>query len=1046
MTKIFVFILTTLLSADLFSQTLPKSQSQAKWQQKVDYNIEVSLDDTTQTLTGFEKITYYNQSPNEITEIYIHLWPNAYKYRTTAYAKQELENGKTNFHFTDPQNRGWIDSLDFKVNGEKTSWNLTTDIDIAIIKLTKPLQSGQSIEITTPFVVKIPNVFSRMGFEDGVYCITQWYPKPAVYDVNGWNPMPYLNQGEFYSEFGKFEVSITLPKDYLLAATGQIQDQKEKEWWLARSKNLNAKHFAEGETKTLKFVQDSVHDFAWFCSKEFMSDKSEVTLSDGQKVETWIFAKAKDEKDKPKGIEYVDEAVNYYSEKVGNYPYSIVQVVITPLKAGGGMEYPTITNCASIDKTTIIHEVGHNWFYGILGSNERDYPWMDESFNTYYENRNSKENKKQIEPGQTLNISQILGQIDQSTFLYKYTGRKNMDQAGNLHSAEYTDNNYGAIIYAKNPLAFAYLQGYLGTEKFDAMMHAYYEKWKFKHPLPNDFKSHAEDFTNDTLSWFFEGVLGSTKKLDYKIVSAKKGQLKIKNNGSLVAPFPITQILDDSTKNNLWVKGFNGNKTIDTNSLNFPASKESANLIYRIDADKQTTDLYRQNNTQVVKGNCKTCAIIILQPIANLENENAKQIFWSPIYAYNVYNKSMLGLAFYNSLFPQKKNEYVFMPVYSFNTNDVNGYANYWHNFYKEGKIRNIQLGFKSARFASKGVFYNSSDEKYIALLDTAQKYNGIRSYYGGITYEKFAPFMSIHLKPKKIRSSIEQQIELRYIMVNEQAQDRGYLYQFGSDHYGTGEVKYTYINPHALYPIAAKAFIQSGLHNITFNKIGFEWNQGIKYKDGKKAAEIRIFSGGFLFDKIDAAGSKDDYYSSRTFYQAGAKNGSNDFTYDEAMIGREKSLQNIANPANAGNASSENLYGRQILASDAGFRNFASVGSSRSFLSALNLTIPAPIPVPIGIYADFSYWQSPGTYTLVNGVAGFTYIYSGAQMNLTYNGGIYVRVIKNVLSIYVPLVSSKDVKSTWDTNGYNSFFSRTSFVFNLNKINPISLIRDLKL
>jgi hypothetical protein len=520
----------------------------------------------------------------------------------------------------------------------------------------------------------------------------------------------------------------------------------------------------------------------------------------------------------------------------------------------------------------------------------------------------------------------------------------------------------------------------------------------------------------------------------------------VKNSGTLIAPIAITKMLDDTSKSTIWLPGFEGTKTIDLTTLNFPASKESANLIYRIDGEKQTTELYRQNNTLVVKGNCKTCAAIKLQPIANLENDNAKQIFWSPIYAYNVYNKSMLGLAFYNSLFPQKKNEFVFMPVYSFNTNDVNGYANYWHNFYQEGKIRNIQVGFKSARFATKGVFYNSGDDKLNALLDSAMSNTGTRSYYDNITYEKFAPFIAIHLKPKKLRSSIEQQIELRYIMVNEQAQDRGYLYQFGFDHYGTGEVKYTYVNPHALYPITAKAFIQSGLHNVTFNKIGFEWNQGIKYKDGKKSAEIRIFSGGFLFDKIDAVGSKDDYYSSRTFYQAGAKSGSNDFTYDEAMIGREESLQNIANPANAGNSGSENLYGRQILASDAGFRNFASVGSSRSFLSALNLTIPAPIPVPIGIYADFSYWQSPSGYTWISGVAGTTSVYYAPKMNLTYNGGIYVRVIKNVLSIYVPLVSSSDVKSAWDTNGYTSFFSRTSFVFNLNKINPISLIRDLKL
>jgi len=1040
MNKFFVYSILTLLSGHLFSQTLPKIQSQAKWQQKVDYFIDVTLNDTTQTLTAFEKIVYHNQSPDTITEIYIHLWPNAYKSRTTAYAKQELENGNTNFHFTDPQNRGWIDSLDFKVNGEKASWNLSTDLDIAVIKLTKPLQSGQSIEITTPFVVKIPNVFSRMGYEEGIYCITQWYPKPAVYDVNGWNPMPYLNQGEFYSEFGKFKVNITVPKEYLLAATGEVQDKKEKEWWLARSKNVKAKHFADSETKTLQFIQDSVHDFAWFCSKEFMSDKSEVLLSNGNIVETWIFAKTKDEEHKPKGIEYVNEAVKFYSEKVGNYPYSIVQVVITPLKAGGGMEYPTITNCASIDKTTIIHEVGHNWFYGILGSNERDYPWMDESFNTYYENRNSKENKKEVEPGQKLDLSNIMGQIDQYTLLYKFIGRKNTDQAGNLPSAEFTDNNYGAIVYAKNPLAFAYLQGYLGDEKFDAMMRGYYEKWKFKHPLPNDFKSHAEEFTQENLAWFFDGVLGSTQKLDYKMISAKNGQIKIKNNGSLIGPLPITQILGNNEKNTKWISGFSGTKTIDINSLNFPSSKEAANIIYRIDGNKQTTDLYRQNNTKVVKGNCTTCAAVKLQPIANLENDNSNQIFWAPIYAYNTYNKSMLGFAFYNSLFPQKKNEFVLMPVYSFNTNDVNGYANYWHNFYSEGKIRNIQVGFKSARFATKGLFYNSGDD----TLNSYVKNYG--SYYGNITFEKFAPFIAFNIKPKRARSLIEQQIELRYVMVNEQAQDRGYLYQFGSDHYGTGEVKYSYFNPNALYPTTAKAFIQSGLYNVTFNKIGFEWDQRIKYSKGKKFAEIRLFSGGFLFDKIDAVGSKDDYYSSRTYYQAGAKSGNNDFTYDEALIGREESLQNIANPANSGNTGAESLYGRQILFSDAGFRNFASVGSSRSFLSALNLTIPAPIPVPIGVYADFSYWQSPSGYTIISGVAGTTYNYYPSKMNLTYNGGIYVRVIKNVLSIYVPLISSNDVKSAWDINGYTSFFSRTSFVFNLNKINPISLIRDLKL
>jgi len=235
MKKFFVLLVLTLLQAHLFSQTLPKKLKQANWQQKVDYTIQVALDDSLHTLSAFE---------------------------------------------------------DFKVNGQKVNWEFTQDIDVAILHLANPLNPGEKLEITSPFKVKLPAVFSRMGYEEGVYCVTQWYPKPAVYDVNGWNPMPYLNQGEFYSEFGKFDVSITLPKNILVAATGQVQDPSEKEWWLERKKSATASHPAVGDLKTVRFIQDSVHDFAWFASEKFMASNSEVTLSNGQVVETWIFAKA----------------------------------------------------------------------------------------------------------------------------------------------------------------------------------------------------------------------------------------------------------------------------------------------------------------------------------------------------------------------------------------------------------------------------------------------------------------------------------------------------------------------------------------------------------------------------------------------------------------------------------------------------------------------------------------------------------------------------------------------------------------------------------
>lgn len=1015
MRKFLLLIVITQVSGQLLSQNLPKSVNQAKWQQKVAYNINVILDDSLNQLKGFETIQYTNNSPNSLTEIYMHLWPNGYRNRNTAFARQHLENGKSDFYFAPPEQRGWIDSLHFMVNGKSVKWQLTQDIDIALLNLNQPINPGQTVEISTPFVVKIPGIFSRIGYDEGLYCITQWYPKPAVYDVNGWNPMPYLDQGEFYSEFGSFDVRITLPKNYVLAATGLVQEESEKLWWLGRSADASLEHPSLNETKTLRFLQDSVHDFAWFCSKDFKVAHSEVPLNNGKKVDTWLFSKTQNRDGKLSGIEYINEAVTFYSEKVGNYPYALAQVVITPLKAGGGMEYPTITNCQRIDKTIIVHEVGHNWFYGILGSNERDYPWMDESLNTYYEGRNKSETKKSKTGVSTAvtkkGFSISAENFNQEDLLFGYSCRKNIDQAGNLNSVAYTDNNYGAIIYAKNPLAFGYLQSYLGNAIFDAMMQAYYENWKFKHPLPGDFRQHAEQFTVKNLSWFFDDILGSTKKQDYKMVAAKEGFIRVKNKGELIAPLAITQILNDSTRTTRWVEGFKGSKSIDLYALDFPSASQSPNLIYRIDGEKSMLELYRQNNTAVVKGWCKSCANIKFQPLVKLENENSAQIFWLPVYAYNIYNKHMLGMAFYNSIFPQKKNEFVLMPLYSFTTKNVNGYAQYWHNFYTSGKIRNIQVGFKVARFASEGLVYNY----YYPMLNTT-----FPSYHTSISYFKLAPFVSVNLHPKNRRSGIDQHIQARYVMVNEALSADFFIQELGnaSGMYGIAELSYHYNRPMILYPAQFNVQFQKGIHNVIMNRLSADFTQSFLLNDKKKLASIRVFGGLFLGDNSNTTLRGNDVFD-RSRFTMGGTLGSNDYLYDATMFGRANSDYNT-------------VLSHQVLLRDAGFRNFVNMGNTSNWITAVNLTLPFPIPVPIGVYGDLSY--------------SYSFMIPNPKYNTCYVGGIYIQIIREIAYIYVPLVSSKNVEDAWDNNFVDNVYKRTSFVLNLNKINPISLIRNLKL
>jgi hypothetical protein len=994
MKKSFLFAFLLLFASILFAQQKAKILTQASWQQHVSFTINVTLDDINNVLKGNISMVYTNNSPNELKEIYMHLWPNAYKNRNTAFAKQHLENGKTAFYFAKPEEQGSIDSLNFLVNNIAVKWSLTNDIDIALITLNQPLKTGENITISTPFYVTLPKVFSRLGHEKQLYCITQWFPKPAVFDVNGWNPIPYLDQGEFYSEFGSFDVSITVPKNYVVAATGNLQNEEEIQFL----NDLAAKSPIEFDTipvssnnfKTLRFLQDSVHEFAWFASKEFNVRKGEVKLQNGKTIQTWLFAKNVNDN----GIDYINEGIKYYSNHVGNYPYNLAQVVITPLEAGAGMEYPTITNCGSIDRTTIIHEVGHNWFYGILGSNEREHPWMDESINTYYENRCSQEKiDNSSEKGLNKDIIKDLFNLDmegfgQARLLYAIAARKNDDQAGNLPSTSYIDFNYGAIIYAKNPLGFYMLQNYLGNEKFDAMMQAYYEKWKFKHPLPNDFRNHAETFSGKDLSWFFDDVLGSTQKMDYKMISHTKDSVTIRNKTGLRVPFNVS----DNKNNTLLSEGFKGTKKFEIRNSNF----EFQNIV--IDQKTNSIDLYRLNNSLK-----KPFSIRFLPA---LENPNKRQIFCIPLYAWNNYNQSMLGVHLSNDVFPMTKTEISFTPLYSFTTNDWNGYLNLAKNIFPKqgGTYKKVKIGLNMARFATIGLYDNDGT--------------------ANLTYEKVAPFIELHFKQKNDRSLFSNVLKLRHVTVLENKQNSGYFNNWNNQSISAFDITHKFKHDLKTYPSSANVNLQIGTINYTFGRISADFTQGILYNDKGKTATIRLFAGTFLDNK--SSNNYTDISQSRSYFQAGGTTGKFDYFYDEAMFGR------------AENNQQQTFLARQVINRDAGFRNFVGIGSSNTWLTSANLTLPFPFKLPIGFYTDMVFWEkssnSPQTGT------------TSFETSFTYSGGVYISIAKNIFQIYLPFFASQDVLEAWELSHLNHPFERASFILNLNALNPVKIIKEAKL
>ena len=608
-------------------------RSEKYFQQDVTYDIEVTLNDSNKTLSAFEKLTYKNNSKDTLNFIWFHLWPNAYKNDSTSLANQLLRLGSTRFLYTKEEDRGYIDSLDFYVEGVKAKWEFHPDwVDVAKINLLKPLLPGKKIKIETPFFVKLPRVVSRLGHTGKHFEITQWYPKPAVYDKDGWHPMPYLNMGEFYSEFGTFDVKITLPENYRIMATGDmVNGEKELAWLDSLShvgdslKNLTkkelSKYFKENKskknkkkkskeedsvkiypTKTIHFRQKNVHDFAWFSDPNWIVQKGELQLDDStRKITLWSMYLPKNAWLWRKSIKYLHDSGLAYSRFYGDYPYNHISAVDGDMSAGGGMEYPNITvisrsGSEDLLEYVIMHEVGHNWFYGVLGTNERDHAWMDEGLNEFtgirfwgkkYLDRNGRfvfidqiQNKLGIGKNVDMSYAQYAS--------YSIGATSNDAQPLSISSNEnYLYKNYGQN-YSKVAVMMRYLMHYLGEKKIDLIMQDYYNSWKFKHPGPSDFRSFFNKHLDEDIDWFFDNMIDSTTYIDYRI-SKKSGKYQLENLGSFDAPVEIAfyNKFNDEIKRT-WVKPEQKIYVLNT--------PENCSKVI-IDPDQYMPDIDRTNNT-----------------------------------------------------------------------------------------------------------------------------------------------------------------------------------------------------------------------------------------------------------------------------------------------------------------------------------------------------------------------------------------------------------------------------------------------------------------
>ena len=984
----------------LFSLIVLNSRAQitrqAAWQQTVNYSIEVMLDDQNHILRGFETMEYINNSPNTLGEIYIHLWPNAYKNDQTAFAKQMLENGETSFYFSKDKDRGYIESLDFFINGKGTTWAFDiTNQDIAKIILNTPLKPGEKCLISTPFLVKIPTIFSRLGHDGQTYNLTQWYPKPAVYDINGWNPIPYLNQGEFYSEFGSFDVKIKLPKNYIVAATGVLQDESEISFRNDKGKNTGVieNTYCKTPFKTVQFKQDNIHDFAWFASKNFGILKSSIEIG-GKTIETFVYSQKTGDLIN-NNTDAIKTALTYYSENAGNYPYSHASVVKSELKAGGGMEYPMITVCDILNQEVIIHEVGHNWFYGILGSNERRYPWMDESINSYFETDAMKPTTLSKQTNKRQNFINNANDFGMDVLAINAT-RLNTSQAVGLHSADFTDLNYGTMVYGKGSLIFKHLKAVMGDDDFKDAFKAYFETWKFKHPLPGDMQDVFEKTTGKKYDWFFNDLINSNEKLDIKFKSVKVGKdgfykIILKNNYPNM-PVPVTLFSGKVELSTFIVEQ-------EAEVLNIVSNYKVDNFI--IDPEKVTMDANRKNNQYKMNGLIKRRSNLSIKLFTLPDNKVNRTIFVLPIIGGNIHNGLMLGAGFHNWSVPLRKFEYMVMPLWGFGSQTLSGYANFNYKITPKKIFQSLDVGVNNASFA-----YIPSSETY--------------------TYYRTKGYVNFLLKPKNLRSTKRNYINLEYTNVvakwlekaSKTADSNQAKPYFASNQapidYGFARISYLHENKKVINQYSFKFSLERGGYksDTAYWKPSIELNFLKTYTKKGRGFSVRLFAGTFITQSNSDLGLFQ--------YRLGSKNGQFDYGMEQSLMGR---------------GASTGLWSNNITPGDDNMKLKGNLGNfSKGFLVA-NLSSNLPGKIPLRPYADLCFMQK-----------GNLKDKNGNEPNFIYSGGLAMDIIPKMLSIYLPLIQSKAIEASQKNQNIKSFGQRICFTLALNEFEPHRLFRRIKL
>jgi hypothetical protein len=599
------------LALHLLFLSIALSAQDYRWQQHVDYVMDVRLDVTTHKVTGMQKLTYTNNSPDTLRKVYYHLYFNAFQPGSMMDVRSR--------NIADPDGRvtdrisklkddeiGYQHIITLKQDGKEL--NYTVIGTILEVQLAKPLLPKTKTVFEMKFESQVPVQIRRSGRNnrEGIaYSMTQWYPKLAEYDYQGWHAYQYVAR-EFHGVWGDYDVKITLDPKYVVGATGKLQNPEKVGYGYEKSGTKVTRPSGE---LTWHFIAKNVIDFAWAADPDYTH--TTVRVPNGPEVH-FLYQKSEKTADNWKKLEeYVVKHFQFMNEMFGKYPYEVYSVI---QGGDGGMEYPMCTlilgegNFNGVAGTAI-HEICHSWYQAVLASNESLYPWMDEGFTTFATDES---------------LSRIANSGSDNPHAATYVGYFNLVRFGlqepiSQHSDHYTTNRaYGTAAYNMGSMLLNQIKYIVGSDTFYKGMRNYYNAWKFRHPEPNDFIRVMEKTSGMHLRWFMSYWVNTTKRIDYGVKSIldqeNKTFVTLERIGELPMPVDLLVTYRDGSKEVFYVpiNETLGNKPVEDKSVTrrdleawpwvLPAytlviqkpSKEIATI--EIDPSFRMADIERKNN------------------------------------------------------------------------------------------------------------------------------------------------------------------------------------------------------------------------------------------------------------------------------------------------------------------------------------------------------------------------------------------------------------------------------------------------------------------